>query len=141
MNIIGSNMFKFEEYEIRTIIVDGETVYLAKDFSAPLGIKNIRDKLRKLDEVLKIKACLSTNGGVQRNAVYLTEAGVKQLLSLRRNAVVTNGYLYGFELKFHKGFYKFGRTTDWKKRKNCYTAFNTPGKMIFLKKKLFSFQK
>jgi prophage antirepressor-like protein len=50
-NIMSNlSIFKFEENEIRTVVIDGEIWFVAKDVCDVLEIKNVSDALSRLDE-------------------------------------------------------------------------------------------
>lgn len=72
-------LFKNDSFEIRTVDVDGVTHYVAADFATPLGITNIRNKTKLLDDDEKRLSKIWTTSGKQ-NQVVLTEPGAYSLI-------------------------------------------------------------
>jgi len=65
--------------KIRTVVKDGVQLFAAADLAEPLGIKNIRDKTKLLDEDEKTVDIFDTPGG-PRKLVVLTEPGLLNLI-------------------------------------------------------------
>ena len=42
------------------------------------------------------------------------------------------GHVYGYEMKLHRGCYKFGKSTNIRKRLNGYHGHNTPGDIVLM---------
>jgi prophage antirepressor-like protein len=72
-------VFEKEGFQVRTVVVDDETLFVAADLSAPLDISNIRDKVALLDDDEKLMSKIQT-GGQRRDVTVLTEPGLISLM-------------------------------------------------------------
>jgi prophage antirepressor-like protein len=72
-------IFEKEGIVIRTVQVAGEAHFVAADLAEPLGIRNIRDKIRRLDPDEKHLSRISTSGQM-REVTVLTEPGLISLI-------------------------------------------------------------
>jgi prophage antirepressor-like protein len=71
--------FHFESHEVRTLIIDGNPWFIAKDVCDVLSIVNYRDALSRVLENHKGVASTDTLGGVQKMAV-IDEPGLYRLI-------------------------------------------------------------
>lgn len=71
--------FNYESKEVRTVIVNGEPFWVAKDVCEILEIANSRDALTSLDEDEKGVANTDTLGGEQ-NVAVINESGLYSLV-------------------------------------------------------------
>lgn len=76
-------VFSYEGNEIRTVVRDGETWWVAKDVCEVFGETNYRRSIRSLDEDEKGVSQMRTPGGVQNMAV-VNESGLYALLFTMR---------------------------------------------------------
>jgi len=72
-------VFNKNNFQISVKCVNNEQLFLAKDLSGPLGIKNIRNKISLLDEDEKVVQNLDTLGGSQK-MTWVTEPGLYSLI-------------------------------------------------------------
>jgi prophage antirepressor-like protein len=75
----GALIFQFPAYQLRTVMRDGEPWFVAADVIAALGIGNITDALRRLDDEEKGFDSIDTLGGVQQLAI-VNESGLYSLI-------------------------------------------------------------
>jgi prophage antirepressor-like protein len=79
-------VFTYTEHDIRTLAIDGEPWFVARDVCDVLGIQNVSDTLRKvLDDDEKGVATVYTPGGEQQMAT-VNEAGLYSLILRSRKA-------------------------------------------------------
>ena len=78
--------FKFESNSIRTLAINNEPWFIAKDLCDAINISNYRDAIEKLDEDEKGVALTDTLGGKQEMAV-VSESGMYTLILRCREAV------------------------------------------------------
>lgn len=71
--------FEFSGNEIRTVLIDGEPWFVARDVSAALGLANGRMAVARLDDDEKGVSQIDTPGGLQNLAV-VSEAGLYDLI-------------------------------------------------------------
>lgn len=71
--------FAYEGQRVRTVIIDGEPWFVARDACAVLGISNGRDALSGLDDDEKGVATTDTPGGPQQVAI-INEFGLYSLI-------------------------------------------------------------
>lgn len=125
--IVGKSPLAFEGHPVRTSEVNGETVYLAKDACAALGIKAYRDAMAQLDADERVSISVDTLGGRQK-MVAITEAGIYGLMLIAPSEVAQ---------KFRRWLkhellptlrktksYAFTRDGDWKTARHISVATN-----------------
>ena len=78
--------FNFENQSIRTIAINNEPWFIAKDLCDAINISNYRDAIERLDEDEKGVALTDTLGGKQEMAV-VSESGMYTLILRCRDAV------------------------------------------------------
>ena len=78
--------FNFENQSIRTIAINNEPWFIAKDLCDAINISNYRDAIERLDEDEKGVALTDTLGGKQEMAV-ISESGMYTLILRCRDAV------------------------------------------------------
>ena len=78
--------FNFENQSIRTIAINNEPWFIAKDLCDAINISNYRDTIERLDEDEKGVALTDTLGGKQEMAV-VSESGMYTLILRCRDAV------------------------------------------------------
>ena len=78
--------FNFEHSAIRTIAINNEPWFIAKDLCDAINISNYRDAIERLDEDEKGVALTDTLGGKQEMAV-ISESGMYTLILRCRDAV------------------------------------------------------
>lgn len=71
--------FQYSDKEIRTIVIDNEPWFVAKDICQALGVSNSRDALTRLHEKEKGVSLIDTLGGKQELAV-VSESGMYALV-------------------------------------------------------------
>lgn len=71
--------FTYDGHEVRTVILDGEPWFVAKDICAVLEIANNRDALSRLDDDEKGVASTDTPGGNQ-TVTIVSESGLYSLI-------------------------------------------------------------
>jgi len=79
-------IFNFNNHEIRTIVKDGDTWFIASDICKALEIANHRDAIGKLDDDEKGVGLTDTLGGKQ-DVVVVNESGMYLLILRCRDAV------------------------------------------------------
>ena len=89
------------------------------------------------DGILKQRKA-GRGGGAKRSPSELwmdkeTYQRVSEIVRSRIPTPETAGFVYGFELKYHRGHYKFGKAKIWTRRKKGYTGHNAVGRMVLLK--------
>ncbi|MCP3968544.1 MAG: phage antirepressor Ant, partial [Lentisphaerae bacterium] len=72
-------MFNFEDANVRVISKDEEPWFVAKDVCDVLGLSNITEALRNLDEDERGSELLNTFGGAQ-NSIIINESGLYSLI-------------------------------------------------------------
>jgi len=72
--------FDFNTQQVRVITIEGLSWFVAKDVCVILGIANVSEALRLLDEDKKSIASMYTNGGNQDMSV-ISESGMLVLVS------------------------------------------------------------
>ncbi|MFS0655671.1 BRO family protein [Bacillus sp. 179-C3.3 HS] len=72
-------IFNYQDHEIRTVLIDGQPWFVAKDLCEVLEIKNNRDALSRLDEDEKGVVLTDTLGGAQELAA-VNEPGLYALI-------------------------------------------------------------
>lgn len=80
------SIFNFENQSIRTIAINNEPWFIAKDLCDAINISNYRDAIERLDEDEKGVALTDTLGGKQEMAV-VSESGMYTLILRCREAV------------------------------------------------------
>lgn len=78
--------FDFEGKEIRTLLIEGEPWFIARDVCSALGLVNSRKSLTALDEDEKGVTSSDTLGG-QQNMAIINESGLYTLILRCRDAV------------------------------------------------------
>lgn len=78
--------FNFENQSIRTIAINNEPWFIAKDLCDAINISNYRDAIERLDEDEKGVALTDTLGGKQEMSV-VSESGMYTLILRCRDAV------------------------------------------------------
>lgn len=78
--------FNFENQSIRTIAINNEPWFIAKDLCNAINISNYRDAIERLDEDEKGVALTDTFGGKQEMSV-VSESGMYTLILRCRDAV------------------------------------------------------
>ena len=72
-------VFEHEGFTVRTVTINDEPHFVAADLAEPLGLSNIRDKIRLLDDDEKLLSRMPT-GGQNRYVTVLTEPGLINLI-------------------------------------------------------------
>jgi anti-repressor protein len=72
-------LFKYQDKEVRTVTLNGEPWFVAKDVCEVLGLGNSREAVGKLDEEEKGAEKIDTLGGPQQMAV-VNESGLYTLI-------------------------------------------------------------
>jgi len=72
-------LFNYGPQAVRTLMVEGEPAFIARDLCAVLDIRNTNDAISALDDDEKGVAITDTLGGAQSMA-YVTEAGMYSLV-------------------------------------------------------------
>lgn len=80
------SIFNFENQSIRTIAINNEPWFIAKDLCDAINISNYRDAIERLDEDEKGVALTDTLGGKQEMSV-VSESGMYTLILRCRDAV------------------------------------------------------
>ena len=78
--------FTFEQHSIRTIVINDEPWFIAKDVCDAVNIVNYRDSIERLDEDEKGVALTDTLGGQQQMNI-VSESGMYTLILRCRDAV------------------------------------------------------
>lgn len=78
--------FTFEQHSIRTIVINDEPWFIAKDVCDAVNIVNYRDSIERLDEDEKGVALTDTLGGQQEMNI-VSESGMYTLILRCRDAV------------------------------------------------------
>jgi prophage antirepressor-like protein len=76
-------VFNYQERQVRTVTMDGEPWFVAKDVCDVLEIENSRDTVRRLDEDEKGVGIIDTLGGNQEMAI-INEPGLYSLILTSR---------------------------------------------------------
>lgn len=79
--------FNFESHNVRTVIINGDPWFIAKDLCEVLNIKNSRKALTALDDSEKDVTSSYTPGGSQKHAI-VSESGMWTLILRCRDAVI-----------------------------------------------------
>lgn len=79
--------FNFESHNVRTVIINNEPWFIAKDLCDVLKIKNSRKALTALDDTEKGVTSSYTLGGNQKHAI-INESGMWTLILRCRDAVI-----------------------------------------------------
>ena len=79
--------FHFEGAPVRTVVLDGEPWFVAKDACDVLGITKYRDATAQLDSDERASAAVDTLGGRQQMAI-VSEAGLFALMLISRSPKV-----------------------------------------------------
>lgn len=77
------NIFQYEGRQVRTTVVNGEPMFVAKDVCEILEIENHRNVIARLSDGMKGVHSMDTLGGKQEMSV-ITEAGVYKLVFTSR---------------------------------------------------------
>lgn len=73
-------LFNFEDQQVRTLTVNGESYFVGKDIATILGYKNTKDALLKhVDEEDKLGAQIATSGQ-RREMTIINESGLYSLI-------------------------------------------------------------
>ncbi len=72
------SVFEFTNKQIRTIVIDGEVWFVAKDICDMLEVGNVTDAMKRLAESMKGVDTIETLGGIQRMNI-INEPGVYKL--------------------------------------------------------------
>lgn len=72
-------LFNYEGQELRTVLLDDVTWWVAKDVCKILGISKYRDAIRQLDEDERMSVLVDTLGGHQEMAA-VNESGLYHLI-------------------------------------------------------------
>ena len=75
--------FDYNSYHIRTLVIDGEPWFVAKDICSVLDLENVADTLKRLDEDEKDIDSIYTPGGKQKMLI-VNEPGLYNLIFLSR---------------------------------------------------------
>jgi hypothetical protein len=77
----GLQIFNYEDHEVRTVLIDGETWWVAIDVCAALDldVKQIKKHLSKLDDDEKGRTKITTLGGMQETSI-INEPGLYGLV-------------------------------------------------------------
>jgi anti-repressor protein len=75
----GLEVFSEGEWSVRSVLVDGEPWFVAKDVTGILGLANSRDAVSRLPERMRGVGNADTPGGQQQVAL-ISEAGVYRLV-------------------------------------------------------------
>lgn len=79
-NTTDLQLFNFNNYEVRTLIINNEPYFVGKDIAEILGYKNTRDALNKhVDKEDKDVAKCDTLGGKQKQTI-INESGLYSLI-------------------------------------------------------------
>lgn len=78
MNNNSISVFTYTDKQIRTVVIDGEIWFVAKDVCDLLEIGNSRMALDRLPEIMKGVSSIDTLGGAQQMAI-VSEAGLYKL--------------------------------------------------------------
>lgn len=76
-------IFDYKNHKVRTIIKDGETLWIAKDVCKVLGIKQYRDTIQRLDEDERVSVLVDTLGGKQE-MIAINERGLYNIIFVSR---------------------------------------------------------
>jgi anti-repressor protein len=79
--------FTYTDTEVRTVTIDGEPWFVAKDVCDVIGISKPRDAFAQLDEDERASTAVDTLGGTQ-NMSIVNEAGVYGLMLISRSPAV-----------------------------------------------------
>ncbi len=71
--------FQFESHEIRTVVRDGEPWFVARDVCDVLGLNNVGEALKGLDDD-ELTSELLMSGGQQREMKLVSESGLYNLI-------------------------------------------------------------
>ena len=78
------SIFRFDGADVRTVVIDGEPWFVARDACEVLGISKYRDAVAQLEADERASAAVDTLGGAQQMAV-VNEAGVYALMLISRS--------------------------------------------------------
>lgn len=79
MDILQTFVFDNVKHDVTVVQKDGKNLFRADEVGKIVGIKNMRDAIKKFDEDEKAVDKVDTPGGVQ-NAIFLTELGIHRAL-------------------------------------------------------------
>ena len=79
-------IFDFESNDVRTVLIDGEPWFVAKDVCNILEIKNSRDALSSVDEEDKLGVGIPDPHGRTQTTTVINESGLYQLIFKSRKA-------------------------------------------------------
>jgi prophage antirepressor-like protein len=84
-----SNVFHFDDHDVRTVIIDGEPWFVASDICSAIGLSNTSQAVSYLDndETQRIPAALITSEGrAQDSFLVVNEPGMYSLILRSRKA-------------------------------------------------------
>jgi len=90
------NIFKFNENEVRSLMIDHKTWFVVKDICGILGIKDHKDAYKTLEDYEKGKVKIDTFGGKQTVNV-VNEAGFISLVFRSRKKIAGKVKIWLFE--------------------------------------------
>ena len=74
------NVFSYQDKQVRTVLINGEPWFVAKDVCDVLAISNNRDALSRLDEDEKNTVALTDGNRGNPNTVIVNESGLYSLI-------------------------------------------------------------
>ncbi|RZU64894.1 BRO family protein [Microterricola gilva] len=83
----GLDMFTYSGQQVRTVIIDGEPWFVAKDACDVVGISKYRDAVAQLDPDERVSVAVDTPGGMQMMAA-VNEPGLFALMLISRSPIV-----------------------------------------------------
>jgi prophage antirepressor-like protein len=85
MDIILTN--NFQNFQVRTLMIDDEPWFIAKDIGDILKIKNISDAMKDFDDDEKSDIVLNYDGQISGKALILSESGLYSLIMRSRKPI------------------------------------------------------
>jgi prophage antirepressor-like protein len=79
--------FNFENNKIRTILINNEPWFVAKDIAKILEIKNVSDAIKDFDDDEKSDVVLNYDGKTSGKALILSESGLYALILRSRKPI------------------------------------------------------
>lgn len=83
VNTTNNQVFNFGDYQVRTVIKEGEPWFVAKDVCSVLELTNNREAISRLDEDEKGIDSIQTNGGQQKLTI-INESGLYSIILTSR---------------------------------------------------------
>lgn len=81
------SVFTYTDQQVRTVLIDGEPWFVARDVCAVVGIAKPRDAFAQLDNDERASTTVDTPGGPQQMGI-VNEAGVYSLMLISRSPAV-----------------------------------------------------